>query len=309
MLNRVWIALLAGLLVLAVWCPDAVRADDEGLKGLKKAIAVVDFEYKAEQHVWYWHGPPPGDGMSDMLVTALVQSGKYRVIEREQLKHVLAEQQLGQSGITTPQTAAQVGKVLGVSAIVYGSITEFGYKKEGTGGRIKGFGAGIKKQEARVACDVRIIDTSTAEIIAAESLNAQKSKRGLAVDTSQFSFGHDSKFDDTLVGKASREVIDGIIEKLTETVDGMPWTGQIIKADSDARVFLNAGSESGVTMGMTFSVFRAGEELIDPATGLSLGAEESMLGTIEVISVKEKYSICKAVTASGLERGDIVRSQ
>ncbi|MGD8396614.1 MAG: CsgG/HfaB family protein, partial [Candidatus Eiseniibacteriota bacterium] len=283
-----WIAVVA----LAAWMPVGSLAEDDGPHGLKKMIAVADFEDKADQSTWHWTGPNPGDGMSDMLTTALVQTGKFRVIEREQLEHVLAEQQLGQAGITTPQTAAKLGQVLGVSAVVYGSISEFGYKKESTGGRVKGFGAGLKKQEARVACDVRIIDTSTAEILVAETYASEKSKHGVGVDTREFSFGHDSKFDETLVGKATREVIDEVVEKLTETIDTMPWTGRIVKADTDDRVYLNAGSEAGVEGGMTFDVFRAGEELIDPSTGLSLGAEETRVGSIEVTDVKEKYSIC-----------------
>ena len=244
-----------------------------------------------------------------MLTTALVKSGKFRVIEREQLAHVLAEQHLGSSGVVTPQTAAQVGKVLGVSAIVYGAVTEFGYKKEESGGTISKvpLGAGYRKAEARVACDVRIIDTSTAEILAAESYGEGESKRGISIATDKFSFGHDSKFDETLVGKATRKVIDKVVVKLTETTQSTPWVGRVVKAEGD-EIYLNAGSDVGVTPGMTFVIFKKGEELVDPATGLSLGAEETMIATLEVVTVKEKFSIAKTVSGSGAKAGDIVRS-
>lgn len=289
---------------------DESKSENEsGLKGLKKIIAVVDFEDKSDNSHWYWTGPSPGDGMSDMLTTALVHSGKFRVIEREQLHHVLAEQNLGQAGVTTPETAAKVGKVLGASALVYGAVTEFGYKKEKTGGATSAFGAGYKKQEARVGCDVRIIDASTAEILAAESYAKGKSKRGVSISTSSFSFGHDSKFDQTLVGKATREVIDEVVAKITEVVEATPWTGIIIKADSPERIFLNAGIDAGVEAGMVFDVWQTGEELVDPATGLSLGAEETKIGAVEVVSVKEKYAICKTVAGSGMARGDVVRAR
>jgi curli biogenesis system outer membrane secretion channel CsgG len=290
----------------------AARADEKavtsGLTGLRKTIAVVDFEDKSDRHAWWWSGPHPGKGMTDMITTALVKSGRFRVIERAQLEHVIAEQQLGQSGIVTPQTAAQVGKVLGVSAIVYGAVTEFGYKKEETGGSISKIplGGSYKKAEARVACDVRIIDTSTAEILAAESYSENESKRGVGIDTRQFSFDHDSKFDETLVGKATRKVIDKIVDELAAATRSAPWRGRVVKVEGGS-VYLNAGSDAGITAGMTFAVLRKGEELVDPETGQSLGAEESEAGTIEVVTVKEKFAICKTVSGSGFVAGDIVR--
>jgi curli biogenesis system outer membrane secretion channel CsgG len=302
---------------LAAVIPEAGADREEGessaseLKGLKKRIAVADFEDKSDRSVWYWTGPNPGDGMSDMLTTALVKSGKFAVIEREQLHIVLAEQDLGTAGVVTPETAAQIGKVLGVSAIVYGSVSEFGYKKESTGGSISSLpvGGGLSKAEARVGCDVRIVDTSTAEILAAESYSESESKRGLKIGTDEFSFEHSAKFDQTLVGKATRKVIDKIVEKLIDTTEDSPWVGRVVKADSEDKVYLNAGADAGVTPGMTFTIYRQGEELIDPATGLSLGAEEEMIATLEVVSVKEKYSIARTVSGSGATAGDVVRDR
>lgn len=56
-------------------------------------------------------------------------------------------------------------------------------------------------------------------------------------------------------------------------------------------------------------VYEKGEELIDPQTGLSLGAEEEELGVIEVTSVKEKYSIAQSLKGYGFSRGDIIRER
>jgi curli biogenesis system outer membrane secretion channel CsgG len=308
--------MVAAVIVISVGlsaiAPEASAGEDEesGLKGLKKRIAVVDFEDKSDRSQWYWTGPSPGDGMSDMLTTALVQSGRFTIIEREQLNHVLAEQNLGASGLVTEQTAAQVGKLLGVSAVVYGSVTQFGYKSESTGGSISSipFSGGLSKAEAQVGCDIRIIDTSTGEILAAESYSEKESKRGFDVGTDEFSFDHSSNLDETLVGKATRKVIDKIVDKLTDTTENTPWVGRVVKADAADKIYLNAGSDAGMTAGMTFTVYRKGEELVDPETGLSLGAEEEEVATVAVVTVKEKYSIAKTVSGSGTVAGDIVRS-
>lgn len=304
--NMPLVVLLVAVLVTIVLAPAALAEDEEQLPGLKKMIAVVDFEDKTDHSRWHWTGPDPGQGMSDMLVTALVQSGKFRVMEREQLQQVIAEQNLGQSGRVTEQTAPQLGKLLGVAAVVYGSVSEFGYLASDTGGRIPGIGGGVSKTTARVSIDVRMIDTTTGEITLADTASDEKSQMGLKLSTEDFSFGHSGKFDQTLVGKATREAIDELVEKITESLEAVPWTGRVIKA-SGAKIYLNAGSETGISAGMEFNVYRMGEELIDPVTGLSLGAEEELVGRIRAADVKEKYAICDVVSGSGLDAGDMVR--
>jgi len=304
--SRLFAVIVLVAVAVAAVAPCAAAKDDEELKGLKKMIAVVDFEDKTDRSRWHWTGPDPGQGMSDMLVTALVQSGEFRVMEREQLQHVIKEQDFGQSGRVTEQTAPALGKLLGVAAIVYGSVSEFGYMSSDTGASFGGIGGGLGKTTARVSIDVRMIDTTTGEIILADTADDEKSQMGLKLKTEDFSFGHKGKFDETLVGKATREAIDDLVDKITETLEGVPWTGRVIKADG-AKVYLNAGQDVGVQPGMTFRVYRMGEELIDPVTGLSLGAEEEMIGTIEATDVKEKYTICTAAGGSGFGAGDMVR--
>lgn len=303
--SRAGIVFAAVLVALAF--VSAAWAKDEAPAGLKKMIAVVEFEDKSDHNMWHWTGPDPGEGMSDMLTTALVQSGRFTVIEREQLHHVLAEQDFGQSGRVTDQTAPQLGKLLGVAAVVYGSVSEFGYLASDTGGGLTGkLGVGLSKSTARVSIDVRMIDTTTGEILMADTASDEKSQRGLKLSTDDFQFAHKGKFDQTLVGKATREAIDDLVEKITETMSDVPWTGRVVKA-SGSKIYLNAGETAGITAGMEFNVYRMGEELIDPVTGLSLGAEEELVGTIKATDIKEKYSICTPQSGDGFGDGDMVR--
>ena len=67
-------------------------------QGLKKRVAVMDFEDKTGHGGWHI-----GSGMADMLTTALVKSGKFMVIERQQLAKIMQEQSLGMSGAVTAQ--------------------------------------------------------------------------------------------------------------------------------------------------------------------------------------------------------------
>ena len=62
----------------------------------------------------------------DLIVTELVTDGTFRVIKRNRLDEILAEQNLGDSSRANPSTAARIGKVLGVNTMIVGNITQFG---------------------------------------------------------------------------------------------------------------------------------------------------------------------------------------
>lgn len=281
--------------------------------GGKKRIAVIDFEDKAQGQHGGWHNP--GHGMAEMLVTALVKSGKYSVIERDKLDKVMKEQQLGASGAITPQTAAKMGQLLGIQYIVTGSITEFGIKESKLGvgnlGGIFGVGGGVdtRTNTAKVACDVRMIDTSTGEILKAEKGEGEESSTGVSVDLSvapSVDFGKDG-FDDTVIGKAVRKTIESVSRPLIEMAEKFPWSAKIMKVDGK-KMWLNSGKADEEKEGRSFGIFRKGEDLVDPDTGLSLGSSDTKVGTGRIVKVEEKYSIAET-DAKGVTKDDYVKEE
>jgi curli biogenesis system outer membrane secretion channel CsgG len=278
---------------------------------LKKRVAVLSFDDKTDAGYSWGGTKTAGEGMSDMLITELVKSDRYTVLERTEINQVLEEQDLGARGIVTAQSAAQAGKMLGAEIVIFGAITEFGYKERSTGGRTRRFGVGINSTTAVVATDVRMVDATTGEIIAAEDVRKEESKRGLSVDTRKVDFGSQSEFDESLVGEATREAIDEIVSLIDDNSGNIKWGATVITSQGGS-VFINAGSASGVEVGQTFLVKRAGQKLVDPDTGIELGAVEEEVGTIRVEdnSVGNgKASRCTIVSGSGFERGDLVRMQ
>jgi curli biogenesis system outer membrane secretion channel CsgG len=117
-----------------------------------------------------------GKGIADLIVEKLVQSGQYSVIERKALDKIMAEQNFSNSDRADPTSAAKLGRILGVDAIIMGSITQFGRddKSTGVGGgafsRVSGrFGlGGVKRTESKavVGISARMVNTDTAEILA-----------------------------------------------------------------------------------------------------------------------------------------------
>lgn len=278
--------------------------------GGKKIICVLDLEDKSS-HSHSWRNV--GTGVAEMMVTALSETKKYTLIEREKLDAVLQEQRLGASGAVTAQTAAKIGRLLGAQYIVTGSITEFGVKdsKIGVGGLEKvlpfGGGAKVSKNTARAAIDVRAIDTTSAQIVAAAKGEGSKSSAEISGDLSiapSFDFGKEG-FDETILGKAARKAVDSVVRELSAKFDeGGGSAVKIIKITGN-QVYINSGAADGEKAGHVYSVYRMGEEMLDPDTGESLGSEEEKIGTAKVVKVNPKYSI--AETKAAVQKTDILR--
>ncbi len=275
---------------------------------MKRQIAVFSFVDKSGKGTRWWDGKSPGDGMADMLITTLVKSGKFSVIERDKIQNILSEQKLGMSGLMDERNASQVGKLLGVELAVIGSITEFGVSSSETGAKIQWLDVGVKTQKATVAVDVRLVNTTTGEIIAAETVRKVKSKSGLKLGGKGYELSDQSGFDKSLIGKATREAVDEIAAVLARQIQDIPIEGKVIKISGET-VYIKPGANAGVSIGDTFVIYSVGEALIDPDTGLSLGSEEEIAGSIQINQLVANGKAAKGIilTGSNMKVGNIVR--
>src|SRR5215510_7521989 len=95
----------------------------------KRRVAVMNFEYGTVQSgiaSIFGTNVDVGKGVADIMVDRLVNAGKYSVIDRKAMDKILAEQNFSNSNRADPASAAKLGKLLGVDAIIIGSITQFG---------------------------------------------------------------------------------------------------------------------------------------------------------------------------------------
>jgi curli biogenesis system outer membrane secretion channel CsgG len=165
-----------------VTSPDGKSIDEaqqEAYDGPKARVAVSQFKDKTGKG--WWTGAI-GDGMADMLSTALFHSNRYIVLERQQVSDVLREQDLGAAGRIKKGTEAPIGDIEGAELLITGAVTEFEGATSGVGGGLGGIGGtagrilggiggGFKK--AHMAIDVRVIDTRTSRIVAATSVEGE----------------------------------------------------------------------------------------------------------------------------------------
>jgi hypothetical protein len=176
-------------------------------------------------------------------------------------------------------------------------------------GSLSGFNIGVSTKTARVAVDIRMINVNTGEILVAKSAVGEDASTGLDnVGVSGVDFHNSNTWDNTQLGIASREAIEECVEYITDGMDDVLWQGKVIKV-SDMTIFMKPGSKGGVAPGMVFWVYRAGEELIDPDTGLSLGSEEAKIGEIQYTGDVADGRAGKAIVKSGtgFQTGDLIR--
>lgn len=210
-MRHAWIA--AALVFAVAGCRSHSVQKEEAVVELKprtprpfearKRVAVVDFEDKSA----YGQGRL-GRPAADVLARFLFDSQQFRVIERQQVAKVLEEQKFQASGAVNPQTAMQVGKILGVDMIAYGVVSNFGIHSEGTQAVVYQ----QKEQVATAQVDVRLIHVETGEVI------YMGEGRGSATREVRGSFGLGGRmsYDETLAGDALRASIAKMVDHLID---------------------------------------------------------------------------------------------
>jgi curli biogenesis system outer membrane secretion channel CsgG len=257
----------------------------------KTRIAVLDFDYATVSSgvaAIFGTNVDIGKGVTDLLVTYLVKDANYSVIERKALDAILAEQNFSNSARADSTSAAKIGKLLGVDAIIVGSITQFGNdtKSTGIGGGGGGFGGfglggvGRKSTSAIVGLTARIVNIDTAEILAVaegmgESKRTSTSLTGGGGNWRGFGAGGvnfgSSDFQNTIIGEAVKLAVEDMSASIINergkvavrevTIDGL------VAAVVGTQLILNVGSKAGVQVGSQLTVQRVTQEIKDPAPG------------------------------------------
>ena len=280
-------------------------------KGLKQAIGCKEFENQSG-----WSGEwQIGNNLSIMLESALFDTGRFVIVEREKLTDVIAEQDLAASGRTAKAgKVAQTGLIRSARYIATGAVTTVDEKQSGgnAGISFKGISLGGGKSDAQVTLIVKLIDTTTGEIVAKESITGKAGNIGLNVGISKGGVNTDlGGFKKTPLGQAAQDCINKASEFIAKKMESFPFEGSVIKVSNNGQVLINRGSEFGMESGQELVMATQGELLTDPDTGEVLGNEEgSVIGKIKVAKVTEKVSYCDVLEGEkNPPAGTVVKAQ
>jgi curli biogenesis system outer membrane secretion channel CsgG len=174
--KRLWF-LIGGLSAILTACMPTATVVTKGGPTIAEAqgvdsqakfrIAVSRFENKT-----YY---PVSEGMTDMLTTALFQTGRFIVLERQNLDVVMQEQDLSRSGAVKKEAAIPSGELEGAEFLVVGAVTEFEPDTRGVNTPLGGM------KQSHMAIDLRIVDSQTSRVLTSVKVEGQATDTAVGV--------------------------------------------------------------------------------------------------------------------------------
>ena len=275
---------LLGLLV-------AVPLSAQGEKTIKRKVAIGRFtnETQYAKGVFYdKENDPMRKQALDILSTKLASSGKFILLERDDLDVLVKEAGEGMNKI-------------GADYLILGSITEFGRKDEGH----QQVFSSTKKQSVEAGVSIRLVEAATGLIIYSDEA------RGSAEVTTKTTLGiggtagYDASLSDKAISAALSQLVENIINKCMDKA----WRAYLLSAD-DGSYIISGGASQGIAPGDKFKVYKKGKSVVNPQTGLKVELPGSQLGLVTVIqsmgdTPESEISICSyegaAINADKLE--------
>lgn len=266
-------------------------------KGPKLRVGVVNFQNKTPSKVL-----GIGEAAADILGTIMQKTGRFIVIPQQDIEQIMNQQRMGATGAINPDTAAKMGQILGLNAIVTGAITAYSEAEEGSDYLV----AKSKKQIARVTVDYRIVDTTTGVQLMADSGAGIYEKKVMTA----LGMGSKASYDTDLRDGALRDALTKAMVNMMQQLESQPWKGKIAKVAGN-RVYINAGRKTGLKNGDRLDVYKVGEDIIDPDTHQKLGTTEDKVGQVIIqqndIGDKADMSVAVVTSGMGFKQGDVVK--
>ena len=303
------VAILTALTMLLLsGCSSFQPYPEADSESMKPVVAVNSFENRSNfSGKWKL-----GGGMADLLVSELVASEQFTVVERQHLGDLVGEIRNQSSPLFREEGRVEQGRLINASYLVRGVVNDF--SQIGGGGffvRTRDLLIGGRSNKARVALTLTLVDVETGRIV--DSVNCA----GLAKAREAYSegryrgmaFGGDAFFK-TPLGKATQDAIrDGVRELIRKTPRDL-WKPMIAEVRDDG-VIVNAGANRNVRVGEIVKVRGAGRVVTDPATGdvLSIVPGPKVIGKLQITSVEATYSVAEVLEGNGFRRGQNLEAQ
>jgi curli biogenesis system outer membrane secretion channel CsgG len=247
---------------------------------LKRKVAIGRFSNETRYGRTFFRDSdldPLGKQTSDMLATSLIDSQQFLIFERPDLSKIEAEQDItGDSNL------------IGVDALILGSLTEFGRKTTGD----RGFLSSTKLQTARAVVDIRLVDVKTgfAFFSATGSGEANLESGDIA------GFGSKAEYDETLNGKAISAAISSVIGELINKLEERPWRTEILQIEGST-LYIAAGERQGIRVGDKFAIMESGKS-IKSQSGPLIQLPSKKVGEVKVASTFGESEINEGAVAT-----------
>lgn len=252
-----------------------------------------------------------GGGMADLLVSELVLSKNFEVVERQHLETVVGELQRQKNEMFRPEGRLESGRLKNAQYLIRGVINDFSQVGGGAFAvTIRRLLFGGKGCNARVSLTLTIVDIETGVIVSSVQCKGTSRAREAYVEGSYkgVAFGGDAFFK-TPLGQATRDAIRQGLKGIIREMPRRHWK-PVIASVADGRIILNGGRDRGFREGRQYVVREAAQPVTDPTTGdlltLLPGKE---VGAIKVVKVEEEIAYAEAVKGEGFRRGQYLTEE
>lgn len=244
---------------------------------LKRKVAVARFTNETQYGRGVFGGgtdSPIEEQAADTLKTRLADTGRVVLIDVE--------------GYRPGETQAAE---IPADYVIVGSVSQFGRKTSSETGVF----SRTKTQTAQAAVNLRLIRTSTGEVIYAEEGSGEAS-----VEVGKtFGVGTSADYDSTLNDKAISAAIGTLVSNIVENLLDDPWRTGILKVDGES-VIIAGGKLQGLAPGDRLAVLVRGEVIENPQFKTPIELPGKRIASLEVVSsfgteVTSEGSICKLV--------------
>lgn len=222
---------------------------------------------------------------------------KFRVLSRDKstLNALIDEQNFAQSDFAKGDAAAK-GELSNANYLIIPTVTDFKFYRSHT--PLPNFDNKYKRRDSGLlSINAQMLDTTSGQIVTTFSLKSTFNSGSAIVN------GRGGSPSSVNFTKMAKEVAARLANQFVAAVYPM----KIVKRTT-TEVILNRGKDGGLKIGDVLQVFSAGEELIDPDTGESLGSAEEYIGEIKVSRINPKITFAKVLKElSPFSTGNIVR--
>jgi curli biogenesis system outer membrane secretion channel CsgG len=227
-----------------------------------------------------------GKQAGDMLMSRLVLSGKFLVLERPDAAKLEREQKL--SG----------GSMIGADTVIAGSVTEFG---RSVGGK-SGFLSSTKLQLAKAKVDIRLVDVKTGLAYFSANGSGEASTESGEIA----GFGSRAEYDATLNDRAIAAAISDVVDRLVDKLYDRPWRTDILEVRG-AQLFIAGGERQGLKPGDALAVLQATGTAKSKQSGFEIALPPRQVATVRVVSLfgdseTNEGSVCE-VTSGTVDPG------
>lgn|SRR5574344_331264 len=254
-------------------------------QGLKHRLAIAKFEDKTGygQNL-FGTVDDLGGQASDLLASHLVKTGEFIILERENIGDLQKENEM----------QGRSSQFVGVSALIFGAVTEFGTKTEWEDHGL----SKTKVQTAHAKVTIRLVDPKNGVAFYSEFGEADAKNES----SQTLGFGGKAGYDATLTDKALNAAIAKLIGNVLTSLRSLPWKTAVLDVQ-DGQVFIGAGASSGLKVGTVLDVMRPGKIVKNPTTGGMIQLPGTPVAKIKVNSQfgkspVEEGSVCSVLSGA-----------